>query len=110
MLLPICVACGIRRHREYASTACCWLSTAISGASNVAACTCTVSTEAVTLATDGQYSAVAGVTVVQPLSEARDKHSTYSSFFQPKPTEGFVRVPRGLGPAPAPFTATTTYE
>ena len=60
--------------------------------------------------TNRQCSAVAGVTVVQPLSEARDKHSTYSSFFQPKPTEGFVRVPRGLGPAPAPFTATTTYE
>ncbi|KAL0055541.1 hypothetical protein WJX82_001691 [Trebouxia sp. C0006] len=51
-----------------------------------------------------------GVTVVQPLSEACDKHTTYNSFFQAKPTEGFIRVPRGSSPAPAPFTATTTYD
>ena len=53
---------------------------------------------------------LSGVTVVQPLSEACDKHTTYNSFFQAKPTEGFIRVPQGSGPAPAPFTATTTYE
>jgi len=53
---------------------------------------------------------LSGVTVVQPLSEACDKHTTYNSFFQAKPTEGFIRVPRGSSPAPAPFTATTTYE
>ena len=53
--------------------------------------------------------AAAGVTVVQPLSSARDKHTTYSSAFPAKPTQGFIRVPSSPGPAPAPFTATTTY-
>ncbi|KAA6422125.1 MAG: hypothetical protein FRX49_07876 [Trebouxia sp. A1-2] len=41
------------------------------------------------------YTRPTGVTVAQPLSEACDKHTTYNSFFQAKPTEGFIRVPRG---------------
>ncbi|DBA73570.1 TPA: hypothetical protein ACH3X2_009808 [Trebouxia sp. C0005] len=56
------------------------------------------------------YTRPTGVTVAQPLSEACDKHTTYNSFFQAKPTEGFIRVPRGSSPAPPLFTATTTYE
>ena len=52
----------------------------------------------------------AGVTVVQPLSSACDKLTTYSTSFPAKPTQGFVRVAKGPSPAPAPFTATTTYE
>lgn len=52
----------------------------------------------------------AGVTVVQPLSSACDKLTTYNCSFQAKPTEGFVRVAKGPSAAPAPFTATTTYE
>ena len=52
----------------------------------------------------------AGITVVQPLSSACDKLTTYNCSFQAKPTGGFVRVAKGPSPAAAPFTATTTYE